>query len=139
MYVFNNIALTGLTDFNVALVDWSKWTQKMDYTDLVLQLPTLAPYLVGWLKGLKGRGIIRDFDDVTLIGHSLGAQLIGYVGHRLNATVKRIIGTYSSNQCSHNLSLLQISRTYEHWLLTQTRTIMYSACDQVKNGYISEI
>jgi predicted alpha/beta hydrolase family esterase len=77
----------------VVLVDWSNWTQKMDYTDIVLQLPTVAPYLVSWLNGLKDRGVVNSFDDVTLIGHSLGAQLIGYVGHRLNGTVKRIIGT----------------------------------------------
>ncbi|XP_025406901.1 lipase member H-like isoform X2 [Sipha flava] len=84
-------SLARLTDFNVVLVDWSNWTQKMDYTDIVLQLPTVAPYLVSWLNGLKDRGVVNSFDDVTLIGHSLGAQLIGYVGHRLNGTVKRII------------------------------------------------
>lgn len=66
----------------------------MDYTDVVVRLPTVATHLVDWLNGLHDRGIIQSFDDVTMIGHSLGAHLIGYAGHRLNGTIKRIIGTY---------------------------------------------
>lgn len=82
------------TNSNVVLVDWSKWTQKLDYTDVVLQLPVVGTYLFDWLSSLRDRGIVQSLDDVTLIGHSLGAQLIGYTGHRLNGTIKRVIGTY---------------------------------------------
>lgn len=82
---------------NVVLVDWSDWTQKLDYAEAVYQLPTVAGYLVHWLNGLREhRGIINGFDNVTMIGHSLGAQLIGYAGHRLNGTVNRIIGAYDT-------------------------------------------
>ncbi|XP_029346159.1 lipase member H isoform X3 [Acyrthosiphon pisum] len=84
-------SLVQYTDSNVVLVDWSKWTQKLDYVDVVFRLPTVATYLVDWLYSLRDRGIVQSFDDVTLIGHSLGAQLIGYTGHRLNGTIKRVI------------------------------------------------
>lgn len=84
-------SLVQWTNSNVVLVNWSKWTQKMDYTDVVVRLPTVATHLVDWLNGLHDRGIIQSFDDVTMIGHSLGAHLIGYAGHRLNGTIKRII------------------------------------------------
>ncbi|KAE9539655.1 hypothetical protein AGLY_004907 [Aphis glycines] len=85
------LTLVQWTNSNVVLVNWSKWTQKMDYTDVVVRLPTVATHLVDWLNGLHDRGIIQSFDDVTMIGHSLGAHLIGYAGHRLNGTIKRII------------------------------------------------
>lgn len=78
----------------MVLVDWSKWTQKMAYVDVVFRLPVVATYMVDWLNGLRDRGIVQSFDDVTLIGHSLGAQLIGYTGHMLNGTINRVIGTY---------------------------------------------
>ncbi|XP_022170448.1 lipase member H-like isoform X2 [Myzus persicae] len=84
-------SLMQWTDSNVVLVDWSKWTQKLDYTDAVLKLPAVATYLFDWLNSLRDRGIVQSLDDVTLIGHSLGAQLIGYTGHRLNGTIKRVI------------------------------------------------
>lgn len=82
-----------LPDANVVMVDWSEWTQKLDYTDAVAKLPTVTEPLVDWLTGARDRrGLVNSFDDVTLIGHSLGAQLIGYAGHKLNGTVNRIIG-----------------------------------------------
>jgi len=94
MYIYLCVALVQYTDSNVVLVDWSKWTQKLDYADVVVRLPAVATYLVDWLNSLRDRGIVQSFEDVTLIGHSLGAQLIGYTGHRLNGTIKRVIGTY---------------------------------------------
>jgi len=94
MYIYLCVALVQYTDSNVVLVDWSKWTQKLDYADVVVRLPAVATYLVDWLNSLRDRGIVQTFEDVTLIGHSLGAQLIGYTGHRLNGTIKRVIGTY---------------------------------------------
>ncbi|XP_025208550.1 pancreatic lipase-related protein 2-like isoform X2 [Melanaphis sacchari] len=84
-------SLVQWTDSNVVLVNWSKWTQKLDYADVVFQLPIVATQMVDWLNGLRDRDTIRSFDDVTMIGHSLGAHLIGYVGHRLNGTIKRVI------------------------------------------------
>ncbi|XP_015366053.1 PREDICTED: pancreatic lipase-related protein 2-like [Diuraphis noxia] len=84
-------SLVQWTNSNVVLVDWSKWSQKLDYMDVVLQLPAVGTYLFDWLNSLRDRGIVQSLDDVTLIGHSLGAQLIGYTGHRLNGTIKRVI------------------------------------------------
>lgn len=86
--------MAKLTDSNVILVDWSKWTKKLDYADIVPQLPTVSLYLVKWLNKLRDNDIIKCFDNVTLIGHSLGAHLISYTGTRLNGTIRRIIGTY---------------------------------------------
>lgn len=95
-YIVSQIVLAQSTDSaNVVLVDWSDWTQKLDYMEAVHQLPMVASHLVDWLNDLHDyRGVIKSFDDVTMVGHSLGAQLIGYVGHRLNGTVNRIIGAY---------------------------------------------
>lgn len=85
-------ALSQSTNSNVVMVDWSAWTRRFDYMDVVKELPTVSSYVVEWFTGLRNRGIVKSFDDVTLIGHSLGGQLSGYVGHRLNGTVKRIVG-----------------------------------------------
>lgn len=92
-----SVAIAQLTDSNVVLVDWSKWTKNLDYTNIVQQLPTIAPYLVDWLNGLRDNSIINSFDDVTLIGHSLGAHLVGYTGNRLNGSVNKVIGTYTTH------------------------------------------
>ncbi|VVC27826.1 Hypothetical protein CINCED_3A004754 [Cinara cedri] len=80
-----------MTDSNVVLVDWSDWAMQMDYGNLVIQFPTVVPHLADWLNGLHDREIIKTFSDIILIGHSLGAHLVGNAGHRLNGTVSRII------------------------------------------------
>lgn len=89
----SHAGLTRMTDSNVVLVDWSDWAMLMDYGNLVIQLPTAVPPLADWLNDLHDRGIVKTFSDVVLIGHSLGAHLVGSAGHRLNGTVSRIIGT----------------------------------------------
>lgn len=96
MFYADGAVLARTTGSNVALVDWSKWTKTLGYDDVVSQLPAVSGYVTQWMRDLSDRCIVNGtFDDVTLIGHSLGAQLIGYVGHRLNGTVSRIVGTWA--------------------------------------------
>ncbi|XP_050421150.1 lipase member H-like isoform X2 [Adelges cooleyi] len=78
-------------DVNVILVDWSKWSQVNNYEIAVIRSHIVAAYLANWLSTLHDQRVIKDYDNVTLIGHSLGAHIVGIAGRMLDSRIKRII------------------------------------------------
>ncbi|XP_050546187.1 lipase member H-like isoform X2 [Daktulosphaira vitifoliae] len=86
-----NVLLNKM-DVNVILVDWSDvWSKKLSYKYAVSQSHDLIDLLANFINVLGPHGILKNLNDVTLVGHSLGAHVVGNVGRKLNGEVKRII------------------------------------------------
>lgn len=80
------------TDSNVIVIDWSSYSKSLYYIDVtykVKEIGETVSEMLSWLynNGLKG-------DDVTLIGHSLGAHVMGIAGYKLEPKVKHIVGMF---------------------------------------------
>lgn len=85
-------------DVNVCAVDWGPLSQNINYF-LVAQINTVrvANFLTEFLVRLERLGIVLA--QTTLAGHSLGAQIAGKIGSKLQKdgrTMGRIFG-----QCCH--------------------------------------
>lgn len=79
--------LAKVSNGYVILVDYGQ-ISKCKYEDLMRDLvPKIANYVASVVKSLK-----LNLQNIELIGHSLGAQLTGYVGAALNSAVQRITG-----------------------------------------------
>ncbi|XP_013779480.1 pancreatic lipase-related protein 2-like [Limulus polyphemus] len=76
-------------DYNIILVDWSKgsWFPYYQAVANARLVGAEIAQLISRLQEVKGISL----DSVHLIGHSLGAQVAGYAGERLNK-VRRITG-----------------------------------------------
>ena len=69
-------------DFNVIVADWSTSAANLNYFSVVKLIETFGGYVAQFTKYLNERGGV-DFDDIYLIGHSLGAQIAGAAGKRI--------------------------------------------------------
>ncbi|XP_037959926.1 phospholipase A1 [Teleopsis dalmanni] len=72
----------NITDFNVIVVDWSLISSNVNYfgvVDLIEDLGFLLAEFVHFLHMRTG----LHYDDVYLIGHSLGAQIAGSAGKQV--------------------------------------------------------
>uniref|UniRef100_A0A8D9E509 Pancreatic lipase-related protein 2 n=2 Tax=Cacopsylla melanoneura TaxID=428564 RepID=A0A8D9E509_9HEMI len=85
-------AFKNHTDFNLILIDWSdlSGTKATDYPLVVSCLKSgLAAYVGSFIKYLIGEGGV-DKEKMHLIGHSLGAHLLGIATHQLDFKIPRI-------------------------------------------------
>lgn len=81
--------LAKVSNGYVMLVDYGQ-ISKCKYEDLMRDLvPKIANHVASVVKNLK-----LNLQNIELIGHSLGAQITGYVGAALNGAVQRITGIY---------------------------------------------
>ena len=76
-------------DFNVIVVDWSKYSNK-NYKhsagcaiDVGYSVANLITFLIK--QGMK-------YKDLTIIGNGMGAHVAGVAGHKTNARVGNIVG-----------------------------------------------
>lgn len=84
-------AFKQFTDFNVILVDWSALSgrQTTDYPLVVACVrSTIAKHVGTFVNSLVEGGVAAQ--DVHLIGHSLGAQLIGIATEYIEFNVSRV-------------------------------------------------
>lgn len=81
-------------DCNVLLLDWSEITYAI-YTSPYCQIPLVADFLADFFCLLDGNYSI-SVGGLHLVGHSLGAQMSGYIGQltktKCSKTVGRITG-----------------------------------------------
>lgn len=85
--------------WNVCGVDWSTLAVK-DLLTAEGNTRSVGKYVAQFIAYLDVLGI--SFEYVTVIGHSLGAQVSAYCGEYLNGTLGSIIGMDMS--LTHNLS-----------------------------------
>lgn len=90
-YCFSTAFLT-MEDVNVIVVDWSDLASSF-YTTAAAGVPSVGEYLgnfLVWLLDLTG----GSWDDMHMVGHSLGAHVVGNAGRVVNGSVARITGEW---------------------------------------------
>lgn len=76
-------------DYNVIVVDWSR-ISKNEYIYASFQVKKVALYVASMLNFLQTMGM--DPSTTTLIGHSLGAHVMGLAGHHSINIINYIVG-----------------------------------------------
>ncbi|XP_058457699.1 pancreatic triacylglycerol lipase-like [Malaya genurostris] len=76
-------------DSNVCVVDWKNLTL-YGYATAVNHTFKVGAYMTKFITYLNGKGI--PLGKVTLIGHSLGAQISGHTGYNLGGKIGTIYG-----------------------------------------------
>ncbi|XP_065091318.1 phospholipase A1-like [Ochlerotatus camptorhynchus] len=74
---------------NVCAVDWSRLAL-VEYNLAAKNTPKVGKYLAKFVKFLLKQGLTMD--QVTLVGHSMGAHISGIAGYSLDGTVPMILG-----------------------------------------------
>ncbi|EDW64482.2 phospholipase A1 isoform X1 [Drosophila virilis] len=69
-------------DFNIIVCDWSKISSNVNYFGVADMVEDLGFLLAEFVRFLHMRAGLQ-FDDVYLIGHSLGAQIAGSAGKQI--------------------------------------------------------
>lgn len=83
-------ALLEKEDVNVIALDWREIAD-LSYSTAVEAVPSVGEYLgkfIIWLLEVTGSSV----HNVHLIGHSLGAHVVGVAGAALNGTLARVTG-----------------------------------------------
>ncbi|XP_068154425.1 phospholipase A1 [Drosophila tropicalis] len=70
-------------DYNVIVTDWSTNSANINYFSVVKLIESFGAQLVQFTRELN-RQFQANYDDMYLIGHSLGAQIAGAAGKRLH-------------------------------------------------------
>lgn len=83
-------------DYNVIVVDWwgmqSIWRWiPLTYGRVVKYVPEVSQFVTSMLEFLEANGL--NLKTTTLLGHSLGAHIMGTASHRMNNKVNYIVGT----------------------------------------------
>ncbi|XP_076273026.1 phospholipase A1-like [Rhynchophorus ferrugineus] len=83
-------ALLKHGNITAVIVDWSYYSH-MDYTTSIAKVPHVGQTVASFI-----RGMVDDhncsLDRVIVTGHSLGAQISGFVGKSLNGSLGAIVG-----------------------------------------------
>lgn len=81
--------LAKVFDGYVIIVDFGL-IANCSYERTVLEIaPSIAHYLANTIRNFN-----LNLQKIELIGHSLGGQIVGYIGAALNGAVQRITGIY---------------------------------------------
>lgn len=82
--------LAKVTNSNVCVVDWSRLATYEYLITARSHTRKVADHIVEFIKVLAKNG--ANISEMTLIGHSLGAQITGLVGGALDGKLKAIYG-----------------------------------------------
>lgn len=77
-------------DSNVCAVDWNHLAKYRYYVSAIENVPKVSGYVTLFVAFLRDSGI--PLDRVTLVGHSLGAQISGQVGYNYRGQIGAIFG-----------------------------------------------
>lgn len=84
------IAYLQYQDVNACVVDWTNWAL-YDYFSVAYHFKRkIGAYIAQFLLYFESAGV--NLDDVTLVGHSMGAHILGYTGNLLKGRVGSIFG-----------------------------------------------
>lgn len=82
--------LVAIFDVNACGVDWSKLANYEYSISATKHVQIVVDYLAKFIEYLVSLGI--KFDNVNMVGHSLGGQISGHAGMRLGGKVATIYG-----------------------------------------------
>ncbi|XP_055609930.1 lipase member I-like [Uranotaenia lowii] len=96
---FQNMAQDVLTysDTNVCGVNWAHLAQFNYYTAAINHTVLVSDYLTTFIRYINGAGI--PLEKITLVGHSMGAQISGQTGNNLGGQIAKIYGLDPAGPC----------------------------------------
>ncbi|XP_037931825.1 lipase member H-like [Teleopsis dalmanni] len=114
--VRNAYLATG--DYNVISVDWSFYAHSV-YTQAVKRVPEVGKIVADFVD-LLNENFGLDFDQLVVIGHSLGAHIAGYCGKNvLRGKIGAIVGSDPALPLYfYPLNSTHLSRTDAKFVLT---------------------
>ena len=77
-------------DTNVCVVDWERLANYHYAVAAKRNTKIVGKFIAEFIKGLVARKV--DYEDITVVGHSLGGQVAGYVGAALDGKLGTIFG-----------------------------------------------
>lgn len=93
-FIFTNIkhfaAFLKFGNYNLICVDWKQYSTDLSYAVAKARVPYIAKDIANMLTKVTCNLTI-GYDTVHLIGHSLGAHIVGFVGKNL-PNIPRITG-----------------------------------------------
>lgn len=85
-------ALLDNGDFNIIVIDWSAGAQTINYASAVQRVNPTGTYIGSFLDFLQENGFV-NYARVKLIGFSLGAHVVGFIGKTVRrGQIDTIIG-----------------------------------------------
>lgn len=78
-----------LGDYNVIVVDWSKITLR-PYIWAASHVKKVGQYVASMIDFLETQGL--NLNTTTLVGHSLGAHVMGLAAYYATKTVNYVVG-----------------------------------------------
>jgi len=87
-------------DYNVICVYWTSVLPGDTYEKAVLRVRPIGYGLAGFIEKLTN-DTQNGFENIHLIGHSLGAHIVGFAGKKLNGRVPRITGKSYANRVTN--------------------------------------
>jgi len=79
---------------NVICVDWKQLTYDLFYASAKINVKYIGYNIAKVLKILTNNMKVGS-ENIHLIGHSMGAHIVGYTGKKLNGQISRITSIYS--------------------------------------------
>lgn len=80
-------------DVNVIVVDWAIGANTINYISSRLHVPNVGAHVASFLDTMLDAGFFIDYSRISIVGHSLGAHIAGFVGKRVTrGRINTIIG-----------------------------------------------
>ncbi|XP_055915930.1 phospholipase A1-like [Eupeodes corollae] len=76
-------AYFSIQDYNIIVVDWSSISTSINYYKVAKLIDKVGAKVADFARHLH-KNLLIDYDDIYLIGHSLGAQVAGSAGKNLH-------------------------------------------------------
>lgn len=86
------VAFLQADELNIILVDWSKGVYGEEF-DMIKRVPGIARFIAKFIDWIAQLGV--PYDDVHIIGSSLGRHISGWVGRSTQKKVAYITGEYN--------------------------------------------
>ncbi|XP_066591376.1 phospholipase A1-like [Prorops nasuta] len=78
-------------DYNVFIMDWNKLAGSLFYFSSARAVPVVGEYLGAFIDFLYYEGNLK-YSDVQLVGHSLGAHIVGLAARKAKGVIPEVVG-----------------------------------------------
>lgn len=86
-------------DCNVCIVDWSRMANFQYAITALKHTRMVADFVSNFMRFLSNHGML--IEQVSIAGHSLGAQIAGFVGAKWMGKIAAIYGSVSKRNLTH--------------------------------------
>lgn len=93
-------AYLSVGDYNVILIDWRKAAKSLMYWKVVRSVPLVAEHVTKLLDFLESKANMNPA-TTKLIGHSLGAHIVGLAARSAKSKIAETIGEFNKKRCQN--------------------------------------